>query len=190
MATYRWIAQLSGDQPINTTLIREVHRRLVTGYDNDHRPPGRLRSRDQNVTFGTPRHRGGEGGNECAEALRQLVEATRTTFHKHDPLVQALALHYHLAALHPFLDGNGRTARAMEALMLQRVGLRDTLFIAMSNDHYEEKIAYLQALNDTGAAHHNLTPFLKFALKGIQIQCQDTGSFWRDPSASRQGSLP
>ena len=59
----------------------------------------------------------------------------------------------------------------MEALMLQRVGLRDTLFIAMSNYYYEEKFAYLQALNDTRAAHHNLTPFLKFALKGIEIQC-------------------
>jgi Fic family protein len=171
VATYRWIAQLPGDQPMNEMLIRTVHRRLITGCDDDHCPPGQLRGRNQNVTFGTSRHRGVEGGNECAEALRQLVEAVRTVFHKHDPLVQALALHYHLAALHPFLDGNGRTARAIEALMLQRVGLRDTLFIAMSNYYYEEKIAYLQALNDTRAAHHNLTPFLKFALKGIEIQC-------------------
>jgi Fic family protein len=95
----------------------------------------------------------------------------RTVFHEHDPLIQALALHYHLASLHPFLDGHGRTARAIEALMLQRVGLRDTLFIAMSNYYYEEKTAYLQALTDTRAANHHLTPFLKFALKGIEIQC-------------------
>ena len=50
----------------------------------------------------------------------------------HDPIIQALAAHYHVAAMHPFLDGNGRTARALEALMLQRAGLRDTCFIAMS----------------------------------------------------------
>src|SRR5262249_17643127 len=77
----------------------------------------------------------------------------------------------HFAAMHPFLDGNGRTARAMEALMLQRVGLRDTLFIAMSNYYYEEKIAYLDALNDARASNHDLTPFLRFALRGIQLQC-------------------
>ena len=53
--------------------------------------------------------------------------------------------------MHPFLDGNGRTARALEALMLQRTGLRDTLFIAMSNYYYEHKINYLNALNDTRA---------------------------------------
>jgi Fic family protein len=74
--------------------------------------------------------------------------------------------------MHPFLDGNGRTARALEALMRQRVGLRDTLFIAMSNYYYEEKAAYLRALAQTRAAHHDLTPFLVFALRGIETQCR------------------
>ena len=172
VATYRWIAELPPDQPVDETLIRDVHRRLVTGCDDDHCPPGQPRGRDQNVTFGSPRHRGVEGGDECADALRRLVEAARTVFREHDPLVQALALHYHFAAMHPFLDGNGRTARALEALMLQRVGLRDTLFIAMSNYYYEEKTAYLRALGETRAGDHDLTPFLKFALKGIEIQCR------------------
>lgn len=87
-------------------------------------------------------------------------------------MTQTLALHYHFAAMHSFLDGNGRTARALEALMLQRIGLRDILFIAMSNYYYEQKVGYLNALNDTRAGDHNLTPFLKFALKGIESQCR------------------
>lgn len=172
VATYRWIARLPGDRPLDEALIRDAHRRLVTGCDDDHCPPGELRRRDQNVTFGSPRHRGVEGGIECVEALGQLADAARTVFRDHDPLIQGLALHYHLAAMHPFLDGNGRTARALEALMLQRVGLRDTLFIAMSNYYYEEKTAYLQALNDARAGGHDLTPFLRFALRGVERQCR------------------
>jgi len=172
VATYRWVARLEGDRPVDEALIREVHRRLVTGCDDDHCAPGRLRQRDENVTFGAPRHRGAEGGTECAEAFRLFAHAVHTTFRDHDPLVQALALHYHFAAMHPFLDGNGRTARALEALMLQRTGLRDTLFIAMSNYYYENKAAYLNALNDAWAQGHDLTPFLKFALKGIENQCR------------------
>ena len=62
VGTYRWIAQLPSDRPVDEALILEVHRRLVTGCDDDHCPPGRLRERDQNVTFGAPRHRGVEGG--------------------------------------------------------------------------------------------------------------------------------
>lgn len=172
VAAYRWISQLPGDQPVDEALICEIHRRLVTGCDDDHCPPGQIRTRDQNVTFGTPRHRGADGGDECCRAFRQLAEAVSTVFRGHDPLVQALALHYHFAAMHPFLDGNGRTARVLEALMLQRVGLRDTLFIAMSNYYYEEKMAYLQTLANARAGGHNLTPFLEFALKGIESQCR------------------
>lgn len=171
VATYRWIAQLPSDRPVDEALIFEVHRRIVTGCDDDHCAPGKLRGRDENVTFGSPRHRGAAGGDECAEATRQLAEAMRTVFNHHDPLIQALALHHHFAAMHPFLDGNGRTARALEALMLQRTGLRDTLFIAMSNYYYENKTAYLTALNETWDRSHDLTPFLKFALKGIESQC-------------------
>ena len=172
VATYRWIARLASDRPIDEALILEVHRRLVSGCDDDHCPPGRLRGRDDNVTFGAPRHRGVEGGDDCQTAVRGLVEAARTIFQEHDPLIRALALHYHFAAMHPFLDGNGRTARALEALMLQRIGLRDMLFIAMSNYYYEQKVGYLNALNDTRAQNHDLTPFLKFALKGIETQCR------------------
>lgn len=74
--------------------------------------------------------------------------------------------------MHPFLDGNGRTARALEALLLQRAGLRDSSFIAMSNYYYDEKHSYLTALADTRRAEHDLTPFLIFALKGVALQCQ------------------
>ncbi len=171
LATYRWIAKPETDRPIDESLVREIHRRIVSGCDDDHCPPGRPRGRGENVTFGTPRHRGVEGGEDCQVALRQLCQAAQTIFRDYDPLIQALALHYHFAAMHPFLDGNGRTARALEALMLQRAGLRDTLFIAMSNYYYEEKAGYLNALAETRARNHDLTPFLKFALKGIEKQC-------------------
>ncbi len=169
--TYRWIAALAPDRPVDTNLITEVHRRIVTGCDDDHCPPGRLRDRDQNVTFGTPRHRGCEGGEECRVAFDKLVAAIRTDFRRHDLLIQALALHYHLGAMHPFLDGNGRTARAVEALLLQRAGLRDTAFIAMSNYYYEEKQQYLDVLAHVRGGY-DLTPFLKFGLRGIAIQCK------------------
>ena len=129
--TYRWIARLEDDHPITDKLIREVHRRIVTGCDDDHCPPGQLRGDGENVIFGTPRHRGVEGGSECESAFQKLCDAVQAEFRNHDILIQALALHYHLGAMHPFLDGNGRTARALEALMLQRSGLRDELFIAL-----------------------------------------------------------
>lgn len=169
--TYRWIADLEDDRPINAALIREVHRRIITDADDDHCPPGELRGKDHNVTFGVPPHRGAEGGAECENAFSILSEVTQREFMDHDLLIQALALHYHFASIHPFLDGNGRTARALEALVLQRAGLRNALFIAMSNYYYDEKVTYLETLGRVRAQGHDLTPFLRFGLKGIATQC-------------------
>jgi Fic family protein len=168
--TYRWIAGLPSDRPVDGELIRAIHASIVAGADDDHCPPGRLRTRDQNVTFGTPRHRGCEGGDECERAFVEFTKALQHEYRGHDPLIQAAAVHYHVAAIHPFLDGNGRTARALEALLLQRAGLRDTTFIAMSNYYYDEKPAYLGALAESRGRGHDLTPFLAFALKGVASQ--------------------
>jgi Fic family protein len=118
-----------------------------------------------------PPHRGCEGGEDCASAFNRLGGSVQREFRDHDLLVQALSLHYHFATMHPFMDGNGRTARAVEALMLQRAGLTDHLFIAMSNYYYDEKTAYLTALSAVEQPDYDLTPFLLFGLKGIQIQC-------------------
>jgi cell filamentation protein, protein adenylyltransferase len=170
LATYRWISTIPSDRPVDSELFTQVHRRIVTNADDDHCPPGQLRGRDQNVTFGTPPHRGCEGGEECGEALESLLQALRGPFRDHDPLLQALAFHYHVAAMHPFLDGNGRTARACEALLLQRAGLSDRCFVAMSNFYYEEKSAYLGALAQVRADEHDLTAFLQLGLRGVSVQ--------------------
>ena len=56
--------------------------------------------------------------------------------------------------------------------MLQRSGLTDHLFIAMSNYYYDEKTGYLSALSAVKRPDYDLTPFLAFGLKGIKIQCE------------------
>ena len=176
MQTYKWIPTIPDDRPITKELICEIHRRIVTDADDDHCQPGVTRARDHNVIFGSPQHRGAEGGNECDGAFSAMVEAVQRGFGEHDVLIQALALHYHFAAMHPFGDGNGRTARALEALCLQRAGMRDSTFIAMSNYYYDEKKSYLESLAEVRRLDYDLTPFLKFALRGISVQSQRLAS--------------
>ncbi len=170
LKAYRWVARVPDDRPVSVDMIKQIHRLIVTDCDDDHCPPGVLRNRDQNVTFGTPRHRGVLGGEQCEYALACLAWEISTSFRDHDPIVQAMAAHYHFAAMHPFLDGNGRTARALEALMLQRAGLKDILFVPMSNFYHNEKSAYLEALSEVRQLGHDLTPFLRFALKGMESE--------------------
>ena len=170
LKVYEWIARVPDDRPISLGLIEAIQYLVVKGCDDDHCVPGELRKTGQNVTFGIPRHRGVEGGSACKQAIERLAHEAATTFRSHDALIQAIAIHYHLAAMHPFLDGNGRTARAVEALMLQRAGLRGTVFIPMSNYYNRAQDLYLSKLAETRHKSHDLTSFLIFALRGIESE--------------------
>lgn len=170
-ATYRWMRSQPADRWVTTDFVLETHRRIVTGCDDDHCEPGALRRQGWNVTFGTPPCRGADGGSECRTAFDSLCSAIEGEFRQHDRIVQAIATHYHVGSMHPFGDGNGRTARALEAFMLRQAGVNDMVMVSLSNYYYEHKEEYLAALTATRHGGHDLTPFLRFALGAVTERC-------------------
>ena len=168
---YRWMSSQPSDRPVDREFVLEVHRRIVTGCEDDHCEPGALRRDGHNVTFGSPRCRGAEGGDGCNDAFNGLCAAIQREFPAHDPIIQAMAVHYHIGAMHPFDDGNGRTARAVEAFMLRRAGVNDHVMVSISNYYYNHKDEYLAALFESRQRRHDLTPFLRFALPAVTERC-------------------
>ena len=170
-ATYRWLRSQPTDRPITPEFVLDIHRRMVTGCDDDYCDPGALRPSGWNVTFGTPRCRGAEGGDPCHIAFHGLCAAIAGEFRRHDRIIQALAAHYHIGAMHPFGDGNGRTSRALEAFMLRQAGVSGLMMVSLSNYYYEHKDDYLAAMSESRERGHDLTPFLRFALPAVSTRC-------------------
>ena len=170
-AAYKWISEQPAERPANQDFVLEVHRRIVTGCEDDHCEPGALRGYEHNVTFGLPTCRGADGGDGCQIAFDTLCKAIGGEFREHDGIIQAMAAHYHLGAMHPFGDGNGRTARAVEAFMLRQAGVNDRLMVGLSNYYYNHKDEYLGALFESRQSGHDLTPFLRFALPAVAERC-------------------
>lgn len=175
-ATYQWMGSLPSDLPVNAGLILDIHRRIVTGCEDDHCEPGALRWEGHNVIFGLPQCRGAEGGSECEEVFTDLCTAISGEFREHDEIVQAMAAHYHIGAMHPFGDGNGRTARALEAFMLRKAGVNDRVMVSLSNYYYARKDDYLGSLYESRHRGHDLTPFLQFALQAVTERCNSVAS--------------
>ena len=170
-AAYKWVDSQPQDRPVNREFVLEVHRRIVTGCEDDHCEPGALRGFEHNVTFGSPRCRGAGGGDGCRDAFDPLCNAIGGEFREHDGIIQAMASHYHIGAMHPFGDGNGRTARALEAFMLRKAGVNDRVMVSLSNYYYNHKEEYLGALFESRQVGHDLTPFLRFALPAVAERC-------------------
>ena len=169
--TYRWLRSQPTDRPVTPEFVLDIHRRMVTCCDDDRCVPGALRPADWNVTFGTPRCRGADGGNQCQAAFSGLCAAISGEFRQHDRIIQALAAHYHIGAMHPFGDGNGRTSRALEAFMLRQAGVSHLVMVSLSNYYYEHNNEYLTALSESRQKGHDLTSFLRFALPAVSARC-------------------
>ena len=170
-AAYKLVDSQPQDRPVNREFVLEVHRPIVTGCEDDHCEPGALRGFEHNVTFGSPRCRGAGGGDGCRDAFDALCNAIGGEFREHDGIIQAMASHYHIGAMHPFGDGNGRTARALEAFMLRKAGVNDRVMVSLSNYYYNHKEEYLGALFESRQVGHDLTPFLRFALPAVAERC-------------------
>ena len=65
-----------------------------------------------------------------------------------DPLVLMAASHYQFEAIHPFTDGNGRTGRILNLLMLVERGLLDEPILYLSKYIIENRPAYYRLLLD------------------------------------------
>ncbi len=110
--------------PITIDAVLELHRRLVAGTSLEPHG-GRFRTVQNWI--------GGSGYNPCsaafvpppAEAVPELM-ADLCEFCNDDslpPLAQAALAHAQYETIHPFIDGNGRTGRALLHLVLRQRGL-------------------------------------------------------------------
>jgi len=86
------------------------------------------------------------------------------------PAVQAGISHYKIARIHPFLDGNGRTARALSTLILTKRGFDTKKFFAHEEYYNEDRQAYYSALADADAKGGELTGWLEYFLFGIAVE--------------------
>lgn len=93
--------------------------------------------------------------------------------HHLDPLVVMAAAHYHFEAIHPFPDGNGRTGRILNILMLIEAQLLKEPVLYLSRFIIENKNEYYRLLLDvtTSSAWEN---WILFMLRGIHSTAQLT----------------
>ena len=81
------------------------------------------------------------------------------------PVLQAATAHYHFVAIHPFIDGNGRTARLLMNLLLIRAGYPPALLPITS------RVQYYEALETANCG--NLEPFQQFIAERVLASLQN-----------------
>jgi Fic family protein len=166
--------QLLKKLPLSLRLIREIHGKLMHGVRGGHATPGEFR-RSQNWI--------GRPGSTLATAtyvpphpddLMDCLGALEKFLHDRSlpPLVQIALAHYQFEAIHPFLDGNGRTGRLLVTLFLVERDILPTpllylsaFFEATRRDYYDG----LRGVSERG----EWGAWLEYVLNGMSRQAED-----------------
>lgn len=86
------------------------------------------------------------------------------------PALKAGMVHYELVRIHPFLDGNGRVARAVATLILFSEGYDIKRFFSLEEYYDREPMNYYDALQSVGKSQGNLNAWLEYFTEGLAIE--------------------
>lgn len=161
------------DRPLELDDLLEIHAILGSDALDSPNAEGRLRTDADNVrvedvvtgdTWFVP-----PPAAELGERLGALLTFANQTadgpfLH---PLLRAIVLHFWLAYLHPFVDGNGRMARALFYWQMLRSGYDFAQYLSISGPIDRSKRAYYQAFAYTETDSGDLTYFLLNQLRAL-----------------------
>ena len=178
----KYIAQVvEKKQAITENVVLKIHK-LVTDLtlsdeQSDHYRKGpvyvvrRRLGMPQETVYTAPR----------AELVSELVSDLIKWIHESEqqninPIIVAGIVHQEIAAIHPFADGNGRTARALATLILYQRGYDFRRLFALEDYYNKNRSNYYQAINigkNYDERKTDFTPWLEYFVKGFKEEIDD-----------------
>lgn len=157
-----------GKKPLATNLFIEIAR-IIKGNGIDiRRVPGTKVGTSKGEVIYTPP----EGESIIRDKLGNLERFIHAE-DELDPLVKMAIVHYQFEAIHPFVDGNGRTGRIINILFLVDKGLLDTPILFLSRYILHTKSSYYMGLRNV-TEHGAWVDWLLYMLEAIETTALET----------------
>jgi Fic family protein len=161
------------DQPLTRDLVFDIHRLVTEGALDDESAAGRFRRADERITVQDEEgeiYHDPPPAEELDERLTMMCSFANaeTPDHFVHPVLRAIILHFWLGYDHPFVDGNGRTARALFywAMLWNRYWLFE--FISISEILVRAPAKYARSFLYTETDSNDLTYFIIYQTEVIK----------------------
>ncbi len=165
---------VSSQGPITEGLIREIHRRLVQDVRGNTAQPGQYRtiqnyvanSKTKEIIYTPPTP------YEVPAYMIDLVNWLQNE-RKIPPVLVAGIAQFQLVHIHPFVDGNGRTARLLSTLSLYRSGYDFKKLFTISEYYDRNRQDYYHALQSVRKKDLDLTSWLEYFTVALETQMHE-----------------
>jgi len=89
-----------------------------------------------------------------------------------DPIIEAGMVHYEFVRIHPFVDGNGRTARVLATLILYLRGFDSKQFFCLDDYYDSDRQSYYRVLQSVDQETLDLTKWLEYFIEGVNVSIE------------------
>lgn len=158
--------------PLSLRLIRNLHKRLMSGVRGRERQPGEFRTYQNWI--GAPEGRVATYVGPPVPQMTERLDDLERFLHERSlrPLIQAAVLHYQFEAIHPFADGNGRVGRLLVALFLAERGLLPQPLLYLSAYFERTRADYYGGLMRV-STHGDWERWVSYFLEGVRQQADE-----------------
>lgn len=104
------------------------------------------------------------------------------------PIIKAIIIHFMVAYVHPFADGNGRTARALFYWYMLKKGYWLTEYLSISRVIYKSKASYEKSYLYTESDGGDLGYFITYHLRVLELAFKELQVYIKRKVAQRQGN--
>lgn len=159
----KWI-QDNTDKPLTKEVILQLHKIVTenTLEGDDANFSGKFRN--NKVWIGE--HEGIEH-SRIATAIEEMIDLTSNNRRYFHPLIKGILIHYFIGFIHPFFDGNGRTARALFYFKAKRNRLDYVELLSVSAYLKEHGKQYEKAFEKVLGNEFDVTYFIDFCLDSM-----------------------
>lgn len=162
------------EEEMSIQLILEIHE-LMTTQTSASKYSGKFRDHpiyvkdhvDGEIAFTAPNHKKVKG---LIESLIKFINNDEDFIH---PIIKASILHFIVGYIHPFGDGNGRTARALFYWFLIKKGYSLLKHISISRAILDSRTSYDKAFLKTENDDNDLTYFITYSMKSLRVAFQN-----------------
>lgn len=175
--TMQLIEEKYKDEELSIETIQHLHQLLTTETLADSKDEGRLRCNKDDTVVVADKMTGEiyhEGISHVLvrKELEKLVEFANTTdedkYSFTHPIIKAILIHFWIAYIHPFMDGNGRLARALFYWSVTRSGYWGFAYAPISKMITKSKGLYEKSYIYSEQDNYNLTYFIDYNLRKIE----------------------
>lgn len=180
------IEEAAQQETITVAVFQNIHQKLLEGSRLE-KYGGLIRTSQNWIGGNSYNPIGASYVPPCAQEMPSLLsDLAAFCNEKHiSPLAQAALVHAQFETIHPFVDGNGRTGRALVHLILRKRGLAPHVVPPISLILATEKNSYLQFLSeyrylgeaDSPQARDARNEWVEFFCNASQRAAQDALDF-------------